>query len=74
MISFSPYGARPEPRNLWSAGIFVRYSFSPAERVLHHVTPQVLHQRQQCGLNHVHDRRHAKTVGHEQYPLGHEKR
>ncbi len=74
MASFSPYGARPEPRNLRSTGICVRHPFSLAERVHHYVTPQVLHQRQTCGLHHVHDRHRAKPGGREQHPPGYEKR
>lgn len=46
---------------------------NPAQRVRNTVPPEVLHQRQPCGLHHVHDRRSTESGGREQYPPGNEK-
>lgn len=73
MQHFSPNGAGPEPGDSRPAWIPVRHPFCPAERVRHPVSPQVLHQRQLCGVHHVYYRCRSESGGRQQHPPGDEK-
>lgn len=67
-------GTGLKPGDFRLAGIPFCHSFYLVERMCHSVPPKVLHQRQPCGVHHVHNRRRTELGGREQYPSGHEKR